>query len=77
MEDSKFTVTIYLKSGATVTTTTTNPEEVILSLSQLMDKFHRRGLFRSVNSVVAVLGLPRVFVPIEHINFYTVTPQNT
>jgi hypothetical protein len=71
-----FTCTIYLKDKTIVTTETTDPNGFQKSLSHFMDEFYRRGWFRKVNSVVKLCGIPEAFIPIEHINFYTIQEKS-
>ena len=77
LEDSKpaspvYQCVVYLKSGATVTTETSDSEGFIRSLSGYMDGFFRRRLFGKTNSTVRLCGTPTVCVPIDHVNFFTV-----
>jgi hypothetical protein len=68
---------VYLKSGSTVTTETSDPEGFIRNLSGLMDGYFRRSLFKRSCTTVRLVGKPTVVVPIEHINFYSVEEKSS
>ena len=63
---------VYLKSGATVTTETNDPDGFISSLSGFMDGYFRPSLLKKSCTTVRLVGSPTVCIPIEHINFYSV-----
>jgi hypothetical protein len=72
MDDPTHKCVVYLKSGSTVTTETSDPEGFINSLLGFIDGYFRRSLFRKSRTVVRLHGSPTVCIPIEHISFFSV-----
>ena len=72
-----FQCIVYLKTGATVTTETEDPDALIASLRGFLDAFYSRGLFSKRMSTVVLNGTPTVVIPLEHINFISVLAKGT
>jgi hypothetical protein len=69
---NNYKCTIYLKAGMTITIETTDPDSVRQNLTEAINKFYRRGLFRNTSSVVRLHGTPETFILVENINFFTI-----
>lgn len=71
-EPMRYHCCIHLKSGGVINTETSDAESFIGEITRVMDRFFRRGWFRTGSSILRLSGVPLVGIPVENINCFTV-----